>query len=167
MANKTDLKPGDNVTMTVDVSKGGPAAFLAVAAAVNAGAVGVVKAVYTGRAAKRYGFNEPCCLVEFPGTAWSNGVVSMATQITARPEGAATMPKETKFETTYKALTDLADDTGKEVGTVLCRVINGVDVSFTRTKSSTFIKFGVIMPDAPTTMSLYEAAEYISTRPTA
>jgi hypothetical protein len=78
----TNLKPGDKVTMKVDVSKGGHANFLAVAAAINAGAEGTIKAVYTGLAAKRYGFNEPCCSATFPGTAWERGVVSLASQFT-------------------------------------------------------------------------------------
>lgn len=70
------------------------------------------------------------------------------------------VPSNTAFKKVYNQLTDLANDTGFVAGTVLCRVINGHDVSFTRNKT-TFLRF-----ESPSfsgkKMSLYETADFIS-----
>lgn len=80
---KASLRPGDKVTMRVDAQfPRDHKKFCAIAKKINAGKIGTIKAVYTGRAAKRYDFNEPCVCVEFLGTAWANGVVSAASEVT-------------------------------------------------------------------------------------
>lgn len=69
---------------------------------------------------------------------------------------------QTKFDSAYAALTQLANDTSKEVGSVLCRVVLGVDVSFTRTKSS-YLSFGVVTQhEGLQQLNLYNAATYIA-----
>ena len=75
------------------------------------------------------------------------------------------MPKETeKFDRVYKELAQLVLDTGKAVGSVTCRTIEGVEVSFTRT-TSTYLKFEIAVVGRRMIMNLYDSAKYIAADP--
>lgn len=65
------------------------------------------------------------------------------------------------YELAYTALGDLADETPQTFGAVLCRVVLGVDVSFTRGRS-TFLRFGVVSPAGIQVLSLHDAATHIA-----
>lgn len=69
------------------------------------------------------------------------------------------MANTLNFDIAYTALSDLANDTPTTPSSVTCRIICGVDVSFTRGRTS-FLRF-----ESPTwnkSKSLYDAAEFIA-----